>query len=597
MATKAVRNSLKRLTGSHKAKEDFSNDVVRYQSVSVASVQEIQRGVLSGEEASGVELFVLTGDVGAVQEGTTVKLTKKLKDCKTAKCRVPYTGLVDIPLKNLEAKGRKDWTIEDVCEHVILPPCREETCFYLDLMDPDSVGKTYQGAFVSQARKSKFADLVDALVYHYQGKDLSRQYVWLDIFCANQPKLTSKDDGLPDELKHKRWDQLTFGLHDAIQHFDDRLIFFNSWLNPYPLSRAWCVWEIYGTVQCDKSIDLIFAPGAVDHFVDTVKTDFDSIMQNLADLNLEKAECHKQEDLEMIHKAVEKKVGFHQLNSTITALLREWLVKTARQAVQKQQRGARQSGWWKRQSGIERNTDLAKVLNQIGRFFRQQGSYGEAEPLLREALAIRKTALGNQHHDVATSLNNLALLLNNQVSEKIVQILAQQPNAVFENADHFYLSQGKYDEAEPLYRESLDIRRKVYGNDHPSVATGLNNLALLLQKQVSRKIVQILAQQPNAVFENADHFYLLQGKYDEAEPLYCEALAIDRKVSGDEHPNVATSLNNLASLLESQVSSFGANVLCSFLHYRTRYLRMLTIFICHRANTTRLSPSTASLWI
>ena len=36
---------------------------------------------------------------------------------------------------------------------------------------------------------------------------------------------------------------------------------------------------------------------------------------------------------------------------------------------------------------------------------------------LREALAIRKKVLGNEHRDVATSLNNLASLLDDQVSE------------------------------------------------------------------------------------------------------------------------------------------------------------------------------------
>ena len=45
--------------------------------------------------------------------------------------------------------------------------------------------------------------------------------------------------------------------------------------------------------------------------------------------------------------------------------------------------------------------------------------------------------------------------------------------------------QGKYDESEPLYRESLAIWKKVHGNDHPLVATGLNNLAELLRVQVS----------------------------------------------------------------------------------------------------------------
>ena len=86
--------------------------------------------------------------------------------------------------------------------------------------------------------------------------------------------------------------------------------------------------------------------------------------------------------------------------------------------------------------------------------------------------------------------------------------------------------QGKYDDAEPMYKESLAIRKKVLGEEHPSVATGLNNLAELLKDQ---------------------------GKDDEATPLYKESLAIRKKVFGDEHPKVATALNNLASLLQDQV--------------------------------------------
>ena len=46
-------------------------------------------------------------------------------------------------------------------------------------------------------------------------------------------------------------------------------------------------------------------------------------------------------------------------------------------------------------------------------------------------------------------------------------------------------TQGKYDEAEPLYRESLGIRRKALPEAHPAIATALNNLAGLLKAQVS----------------------------------------------------------------------------------------------------------------
>eukprot|EP00752_Nemacystus_decipiens_P009291 g8302.t1 len=44
----------------------------------------------------------------------------------------------------------------------------------------------------------------------------------------------------------------------------------------------------------------------------------------------------------------------------------------------------------------------------------------------------------------------------------------------------------------------------------------------------------------------------LQGKYADVKPLYERSLAIGEKVLGPDHPDVATSLNNLAGLFESQ---------------------------------------------
>ena len=38
-------------------------------------------------------------------------------------------------------------------------------------------------------------------------------------------------------------------------------------------------------------------------------------------------------------------------------------------------------------------------------------------------------------------------------------------------------AQGRYAEAEPLYKRSLAIREKALGPDHPDVAQSLNNLA------------------------------------------------------------------------------------------------------------------------
>ena len=47
--------------------------------------------------------------------------------------------------------------------------------------------------------------------------------------------------------------------------------------------------------------------------------------------------------------------------------------------------------------------------------------------------------------------------------------------------------------------------------------------------------------------------HVFQGKYAEAEPLYVRAGAIQEQALGPEHPDVARTLADLASLLGSRV--------------------------------------------
>ena len=126
------------------------------------------------------------------------------------------------------------------------------------------------------------------------------------------------------------------------------------------------------------------------------------------------------------------------------------------------------------------------------------GAYGNAEPLLQRALAIREKTLGPAHPATATSLGNLATLYNNM---------------------------GAYAKAEPLYQRALAIDEKALGPDHPHTATILKNFAGL---------------------------YKATGAYAKAEPLYQRALAINEKALGPAHPDTAKSLNNLAVLSWTQ---------------------------------------------
>ena len=107
-----------------------------------------------------------------------------------------------------------------------------------------------------------------------------------------------------------------------------------------------------------------------------------------------------------------------------------------------------------------------------------------------------------------------------EAADKVAQV---EHSLLLNNLGELLQDQGKLDEAAPYYEQALAIDKKVYGEEHPDVATGLNNLASLLYGQ---------------------------GKLDEAAPYVEQSLAIWKKVHGEEHPQVATGLNNLGQLLQ-----------------------------------------------
>ena len=75
--------------------------------------------------------------------------------------------------------------------------------------------------------------------------------------------------------------------------------------------------------------------------------------------------------------------------------------------------------------------DVATMLNILALVYRDQNKYKEAANLLNDALAIREKTLGENHPAVAATLNNLAVL---------------------------YGKRGKYKDAEPLCKRALEIR-------------------------------------------------------------------------------------------------------------------------------------------
>ncbi|MDB5424973.1 MAG: hypothetical protein JWQ29_2389, partial [Phenylobacterium sp.] len=194
----------------------------------------------------------------------------------------------------------------------------------------------------------------------------------------------------------------------------------------------------------------------------------------------------------------------------------------------------------RRKSFGERDRRTAAGYASLALNLDTQSRDAEAEPYFRKALAIQRSALGEKHPDVGMTLNNLASCLDDQgrhaeaepllrkalaIARATVGETGLATAAVYGNLALNLDATGKRAEAEPLFRKALEINRKILGDQHPAVATATANLA------------------SNIVG---------QGRYADAEPLYRLALDIDLKTFGDAHYRVASDLDRLASDLDEQ---------------------------------------------
>ncbi len=135
------------------------------------------------------------------------------------------------------------------------------------------------------------------------------------------------------------------------------------------------------------------------------------------------------------------------------------------------------------------------------------------------------------------------------------------------NLAYWYQRQGRYTEAEPLYRQALAIYKELLPEKHPDVAGTLSNLASLYQDQGRYTEAESLYRQALAMNQelfgpkhpdvaeslgNLADLYFRQGRYTDAEPLYRQSLAMFQEIFGPKHSSVAASLNNLANFYLSQ---------------------------------------------
>jgi tetratricopeptide (TPR) repeat protein len=108
--------------------------------------------------------------------------------------------------------------------------------------------------------------------------------------------------------------------------------------------------------------------------------------------------------------------------------------------------------------------------------------------------------------------------------EKIDKDLSAEPEVqaqLMMTMGNVYANLGLYGRAEPLLKESVEIRRRILGERSDETLVSMHNLAYL---------------------------YGLQSRYSEAEKLYAHVLAIRRAIHGENHRDTLFSMSGLAQM-------------------------------------------------
>jgi len=227
-------------------------------------------------------------------------------------------------------------------------------------------------------------------------------------------------------------------------------------------------------------------------------------------------------------------------------------------------------------------TQWANVQHAIGDLLMEQGSYRDAEEVLRVAADARERALGPEHADTLRSRTRLAYAQYRQgkyndaiagfrgivaLEERISgpmhpdTLLARNGLAIaLDNG-------GKPAEAEAEHRRILAIRAKVLGPEHPDTLRTRNNIALTLDRQgkhaeAASEYQQVIdlenkvlgPEHPDTLRSRSSFAYALnnQGKYSEAELNLRDVIRLEERVLGPEHPDTLISRLRLDKVLMSQ---------------------------------------------
>eukprot|EP01043_Picozoa_sp_COSAG02_P007923 COSAG02_NODE_245_length_27293_cov_16.488012_10_plen_809_part_00 len=374
--------------------------------------------------------------------------------------------------------------------------------------------------FLSHAWLYKILNVMAALQHFVDSLpgDAPEPFFWFDTFAIDEH--ASQD-------RSQEWWSTTF--QQAIEMMGHTVMMLSPWDAPQPLTRSWCLWELYCTYNARIPFSVCLGPDEQCALEAAILDNHDVVLNAFSKISVKNARAGNKSDEEMIRSTVEEQVGFSRLNAIAFEQMRNWIFNECRQIVGDA-------------DGRENLMKKFKIANLMTNF----ELLVEAKKLFREVIVGETEHYGPTHVKTLTTKQNLAVVLK---KEQTLESMA---------------------EARDLLGEVIVGKTEHCGPTHPETLQAKGNLANLLSdektlessveaKKLYREVIAGITEHHGPTHE---HVLLFKGNLAkllsaeltfesimEAKKLYHEIIAGETKHYGPMHVQTLKTKCNLANLL------------------------------------------------
>lgn len=227
-------------------------------------------------------------------------------------------------------------------------------------------------------------------------------FFWFDIFSNSQHNVADK----PFEW----WTEVFQSNVQSIGH----TLLVLEWDNPIPLSRAWCIWEIYCTLnkggdeatggegapaRPPARLEIIMSAKEEAAFNTALVDRFETVVKKVSNIDVARAEAAVNADKENIFGAISKTLGVNEVTRLVVAEMRLWVADAGRRQLLKV-------------ASDRRALLCGPLVLKYSRLLSDLGRHDEAMSLAAKALKGRSELLtgGDDNVQLLDAVDHLAYL-------------------------------------------------------------------------------------------------------------------------------------------------------------------------------------------